>query len=97
MDAYVGDGVRQPKEGEGLNKRRRGALNVPDLSVCEGRAAERQGHRVLGRVARCPSGPAGLLLRRRPVMVVSSEPVTMLGMVVVAVGVDVQGTAHVCR
>lgn len=97
MDTYVSNGGRQPKEGEGLNKRRRGACDIPGLSLSERGAAERQINRVLGRIARLPSGPVGLLLRRQPVMVVSSEPVTMLGMVVVAVGMDVQGTAHVCR
>ena len=96
MDTYVGDAGRQPKQGEGLTRRRRGAFNVPGLNLCERRAAERQEHRVLGRVARFPSEAIGLLLRRPSVMLVLSGPVAMFGMIVVAVCVDVQGTGRVC-
>lgn len=97
VDADVPDRPEHPKRNQRLDTRRPAALRIEDVTVRRWGASQRDGHcMVTGRVAGIQGRSVGILALACLVMVgcclmfVCREPVMMLRMIVVGVGVNVQ-------
>ena len=78
-------------------RRREGEFHVNGVHLWRRGAPEREGHDVLCRIAALEMSRSAIRMARCGVVLVSGQPVVVLGVVVIVVGVRVQQRRHTRR